>query len=576
MKNLFLLSLLCLLTTQSIAQDTETIVYDLNKGQFLSGQFSYLKPITIKGAAILGDGTVDAVQLTVTKVLKKEKETLNINELKIRSIDEEIKELDGQNEILITTKNIINNSSSSTVEDTQIKDLSKIGFGKLINTDTEKAEALDALKTEIDKLNKEISKKSNEKIKLQSKNINLILKLGNAKLEEQLWVRKGNETEFSISLQNTLKMTTSYSFDFKIFNQNNNAYPVEKLVNQLMFKVDSAFKDESFSVYTDVKIQNDVETTINKLNNELFSEVYSVDAAKSKVSSTGIKVNEETVNNLVDFFKTYRTRTENLITYRSNEANSQEDIIISLKDDDAFQRMTRSDSDELISLIINPNNYDESRLLYLLSTDGFGLVAASVSAEYQLLNKTRTSIKKFQQDSIIARENIQKQFEFIKSLYTKTGNSTFAKKASGTGETDLDGTRLGTVFGIGLTSYENNFFEAPGWFLYVGMKIRWDDFDNRAQDKKDRYKSWRSRFAVVVAMSYTSNMYYNGQKLNDTYLGFKPVIGLSFEPIKHMDIGAGIISFIPENTTTENMPEIRPYISLSFDFNLFNYLIQKK
>jgi hypothetical protein len=158
-------------------------------------------------------------------------------------------------------------------------------------------------------------------------------------------------------------------------------------------------------------------------------------------------------------------------------------------------------------------------------------------------------------------------------MYTVAGISSAVLEASSSGETKLDGTRLGTAFGIGLVSFEPDLTNSVGWFLYIGVNIRWNDFDNR---KKDPYKNFLSRWSVLVAIAYTNDIYYNGQRLNDTHLGFKPVIGINFEPIKHLDIGAGMISFIPDNTSIQNMPVIRPYVSLSFDFNLFNYLIQKR
>lgn len=571
MKNIFISALFILFATYLIAQDTETIVYDLNKGEFLGGQFSYLKNMTIKGAAILGNDKVDAIQLIITKDLAKEKEKFDVNELKIEKLNEEILALSSTSKKLINVKS--ETDTGGKIADTLSMYLSKLGYSGLVEPN-KVSETVENLNQEIEKINSEIGKKSKAKIKLQSENIDIEVKLGNAKFSEELWIRKGDETEFSFALQNTLEMTTNYSFDFKIFKLNNNPYPIENLLTQLMNKVDSAFDNGRFSVYTNDKIINDLEITINKINNELFNEVYSIDPASSTVSNAGIKVDDEKILLLTKLFKSYRTDRKDLSMEEINEKSTKKEIKDSIQNDSSFDALSSSEQSDFLKLIDNQSLYDSVQFRTLITQKNISDISYLVDL-YDDLKIFRNSQSDFQKRIENTRDSIDKQFEFVKKLFTRSGNSSFVKKSSGSGQTDLDGTRLGTVFGIGLVSLENNFFESPTWFLYVGVKIRWDDFDNRFQEKEKRYKSWRSRCAVVVAMSYTNNIYYNGQKLNDTYLGFKPVIGLSFEPVKHLDIGTGIISFIPESAGIEKT-EIRPYVSLSFDFNLFNYLIQKQ
>ena len=139
----------------------------------------------------------------------------------------------------------------------------------------------------------------------------------------------------------------------------------------------------------------------------------------------------------------------------------------------------------------------------------------------------------------------------------------------------MDGIRLSTVYGFGVVPLENDFGSIE-WFQYIGVNIRWDDFDNRLPGKS-AYKSLASRFAVTIGLATSSDMQYRGQHLDNLRIGFKPVIGLSFEPCKHVNLSTGIISFIPSAIgNSQQDPKVRPYFSLAFDFNLFNYLIQNQ
>ena len=114
------------------------------------------------------------------------------------------------------------------------------------------------------------------------------------------------------------------------------------------------------------------------------------------------------------------------------------------------------------------------------------------------------------------------------------------------------------------------------WFRFLGVNFRLDGFDNRL-DGKEAYHSYWSRISIMLVLSSTSDMQYKGNKLENTRLGIKPVIGLNWETIKHVNVGVGMISFIQESASdSQKDPKIRGYISLSFDFNLFNYLIQNK
>jgi hypothetical protein len=131
------------------------------------------------------------------------------------------------------------------------------------------------------------------------------------------------------------------------------------------------------------------------------------------------------------------------------------------------------------------------------------------------------------------------------------------------------------MYGLALIPLEDN-FKALEWCTYIGVNFRFDDFDNRLEGKR-AYKSWRSRFSVMVGVATSSNMEYRGQKLENTHIGFKPLLGLNFEPFKRFTVGGGIISFIPAPVgNTQEDTKIRPYISVGFDFNLFNYLIQQQ
>ena len=140
--------------------------------------------------------------------------------------------------------------------------------------------------------------------------------------------------------------------------------------------------------------------------------------------------------------------------------------------------------------------------------------------------------------------------------------------------TKLDATRVGTLYGIGRISFGDDVWELT---QFVATNFRFGPYDNRLKGEA-AYKSWKSRFSIVFGIATTKDIEYKGQSLLDTRLGFKPILGVSYEPVKHVNIMVSSVSFLQETLSTSHsysLTKARPMLSIAFDFNAFNYLINK-
>ena len=224
-------------------------------------------------------------------------------------------------------------------------------------------------------------------------------------------------------------------------------------------------------------------------------------------------------------------------------------------------------------LILDTLQFDQSKFDSLVDQVGYSL-ATDMKSAYGRIGQRLNDNKKTVQTIKTTSDKIDSLFSYLSGLYTLRGNVTANGNAQAEGETKLDGTLLSTTYGLAAIPLDND-FGVMEWSQYIAINIRFAPFDNEAG--KSAFKdNFLSRLSAVIGFLITDDLQFRGQKLENTRLGFKPVIGLNYALTKHLDIGTGIVSFLPESiNNAPTRTTVRPFVSLSFDFNLFNYLIQK-
>lgn len=222
-------------------------------------------------------------------------------------------------------------------------------------------------------------------------------------------------------------------------------------------------------------------------------------------------------------------------------------------------------------LITNPASYNLATFSVLV---GAYRNTNVIQDRYADLKELRDEVPELEKELKEIKEEIDKLFDFLSYTYTRDGSVTSLGVASSENSTDVEGIRLSTTYGLAAIPLQDD-FKVMEWAQFITMNIRWGDFDNELKGK-DAFKNGLSRWSVAIGLLVTDDLQFNGQDLENTRLGFKPVIGINYQPMQHLTLGSGIVSFIPSSINNgPTRTTVRPYLSLSFDFNLFNYLIQK-
>lgn len=555
---------LCFFSLQ--AQD-EKVIFDLDKGSFNINKIPYIHPITITGLATKNGEEIDAIQLIVTKITDKEQQKLDASLYKQEQL------IKGINQFNIKLATLTDAKSRTDLN--QIIDvLANGGFTELVKEikDT-KDISLDAAKGKIsDKvknLTDELTAKKNEKITLDKDILDLQTAIDKNQFYRGMWMKNGTAKEFSFSLGKSLDMSASFTFSFTIYRANKSTFPIDELISPIKEDLDKILSNVGFISQED--LTKKINIAFDKINTTVFANTLSIKPDGS-TSPKGLQLSDEKRTTLIQNIGGYYATTKNLIYQK-------EKLVINISELEKSVTnlsLTGARLDDLKKMIELEAQYNLTNFANAIPPATASEIKTVITRRYTTLKDARDLIKVFEKEQKELLNSINSTFDFVKSLYVEKGNLTQTGQTSSNGVTDVDGVRLSTVYGLGIVPLEND-FGAIEWFQYIAVNIRFGDFDNRMKGKDAYVHPFFSRLALTIGVATSSDMQYRGQKLDNLRMGFKPVVGLSFEPCKHLNLSAGIISFTPSAIgNSQQDPKVRPYLSLAFDFNLFNYLIQKQ
>lgn len=555
----------------------ENRVFDLDNGTFNDQKLPYITTLRITGLPVKGGANVDAIELTVYRLFVGKNEDLKKKRADLVDAETKNKELLAKQKVLTDSRKAL--AKPSPKLDTIVADLKAYKFKVDKDAETDVAKLTAIVDKELDDIKDDVNSSNANLIKTKAAIIDLeeATESGKAVFFKDMWTRSPTSKEFSFSLGRRLEMSEDYKFEFRIFSLNKDPFPVDQLRIRIVNRIDSILNKNK--IY-DLKILGaDVEKAIRYFEKQQFTAAFKLDN-NGKSLSPGFKLTPEKINELTGRFAAYSVAKTAVINDSISIVRTDSAAVALLK--------TKKDSVGVIPYFtLDPVRAKSlSDLLYADPTDHrrFKLFlrqlhytdpdADAIIGQAKARNLAKTAMT----NHIALMKDMSKQikdsFEFVKTLFMAEGNISNTGSTTSSGETEVEGEIYSTTFGGGTVWLNDQYFE---WFRFIGINFRFGEFDNRLPNKDAFKDKFWSRLSLMAGLSTSSDMYFRGQKLLDTRIGFKPVLGVNIKPHKQVDVGIGTISFMPGTSdNTRRTAMFRPYISASFDFNIINYLIQKK
>lgn len=519
--NLFyriILVVVCLL--QSIllfgqkSYEAQHVSYDLSQKSF-NDKLSYVKLIIIEGLPNFNGNTYDLIQLEVFS-------TSSAVKAKIEKKEDAIKDL--------------------KVEIYDEKDESK------------------QLKLQL-----ELKELEND-LKVLNEEVNLAVPLSSS-----VWKKNSSSSKFSFELTSLLEMDESYEFKFTLFEESQGFLPKNKLIENVSSGINAQLTSNKGFVSVD-SLQSIIVNVVNKQINDLAGNA---------------KLYNEKLEEKVDFSSAVNPALRNAITNcfiwkervmkSTKELRGNQSKIDSVLFENLPQSNLKSSDSSFKEICFNA---DSSAFRKWSIENKVPTVSALKAVNYMIqLNRSSRIFLQGEQ------KNLEKEIQKVDSLTVGLVQGVYLKKlsiksevSSSTVSTEMEGKKIGTMYGIGNVflwdglegEYINELTQ------YGCVNFRFGSYDNRLKGK-DAFKNAYSRWSIMFGVA-TTKIQYKGQELSNTRIGVKPMIGFSYEPAKRIDVNFGIVAFnqgsaVSEQSTT--LTKFRPFLGVAFDFDAINEIIKQ-
>lgn len=574
----FLISLFFLYSCLLSAQ--QTVNFDLNNGEF-SKKLSYIEKISIEGYPVKGNKKIDIIELVITTSNKKIEKEVGEKKLELGQLELEIESLKKLIKDSLPTKD--NTKAYAQL----VNKMVKLNKDKLKYYTRE--DSVSNINKRLETTESELTIFKENSLHIHKANIALAeIKKGNLfqqfedlkakaeiSIEKQkiIWERKTKEEKFTLSLTNTLIMEEDYKFIFNLYTKNSQPYPINVLTKNSVDEITSRLKSSDFVPGKDAL--DYIREQLDSINTIYFKNKQQYSSEKGFTTYSGeFKKKENLIlefSKLIPFINDVKRKSNRLVL---NNTRIQDTLSLTTNGINLLDKEEEKKKFVDLCESFNPDKRQEYfNLLRVNNVDS--IKGAELWDLIKILNKQAVV------DIITMENNIKIQQERIKNILTTEMEELYVKDyivdhsmSSASIKTDLDATRIGTVYGIGSINLTDDVWELT---QYIALNFRFGPYDNRLKGPA-AYKTFWSRCSIMFGISTTNELEYKGQELSNTRLGFKPILGLSFEPIKHLNISGGVIAFVQDPISSDqsySLTKYRPVVSIAFDFNAVNYLITK-
>lgn len=567
----------------SLTKAQQVVTFNLDKSSFETKP-SYLEPITIEGYPIKNGINVDIIRLIVKSTSQADKKELD-------KYDKELKELKEKLTGETNELNFLNNLK--TYNTNEIEEIYKFYKGikhktiyeiveSILGKDDSAREGLIiSLKTEINKRTKELGIDILDcKYEINNLEIKKSALSGSVyedvKVTNPLWVKSNKNSNFQFFIEDRLEMEEHYSFIFELYTKQKTEFPIESVFEKLDVKLDSVI--ENVGAIVKSQITEYYRDVMKKTNSDFFASKYEYDSIKSNLVKHTGAINTLMEDSLVVYYINLYKAKE---TFNNNK-KSITDLYASLKKiiDTTFIWKTMPEREKV--LLSSQFKSGEIDTTYF----------AKFVDKFKENNNIYNQLKSKPNDVSLLFRSLLKNILVIDLNKTKISSEIKKLKdsyviedivssslASSSIETDIDGIKVSTSFGIAAIPLGSNcnHFSPTELSYYVALHYRLGAFDNRLSGAI-AYKSFSSHFSIMTGIATTPNLKYKGVDLQNTRLGIKPMVGISYEPLKRFNISVGIIAFIlnqPGIQSEYSETKFKPFVSIAFDFDAINSLLHK-
>ncbi|WP_436517981.1 hypothetical protein [Ekhidna sp. To15] len=391
----------------------------------------------------------------------------------------------------------------------------------------------------------------------------------NKLFDEVSWKNSDSELSFSLTMNKKFQISRNYRLVFEYYLQKTKAVEVtnkiDEVINQLLplTSIDTA------------ELKNRVNATKQNL---IDSDLKTYKWGNNKIIETTIDQQE-----LDDAYKKLNTILIAYFRSKRNQINAQNNVN---RNNNSLQSKAKlldaDDLDTYLDLIQKePSSEVLGDLVLFLDTTDLSTQKSGIIKMYNNILSSGEEVRKLDNEIEDTRSTIFPQKVRIKYLLKE---SLKPIKKEATGEADPVGVKIGTAFGIGAISLADNSNNSELISIY-GLKFYFLPFDKRLKDpyyhKKGSSveKRFWSKSSLLVGAVTTDPLKFNGQDLENTGIKIKLVLGYSYDITNQIGISAGAIFVnqpVPSPLQDDTHLRVRPYVSLNFDFNVINYLIQKE
>lgn len=567
----------------SITKAQQIVTFNLDKSSFETKP-SYLEPLTIEGKPVKNGADIDVIWLTVKSISQDDRKNLD-------KYDKEIKELKDKLSGDTSEVNFLNSLKTYNTDEIEKiytfykgikpKIIYEISESILEKEESAREGLITNLKTEVNKKIKELgldildykNEINNLEVKKSALSDSVFKKV---KVTNPLWVRSNKYSNFQFSIEDRLQMEEHYSFTFELFTKQKTEFPIEPVFEKLDIKLDSVLDNQGAIDKTQItEFYRDI---MKKANNDFFASKYEYDSIKNNLVKHTSAISTLMKDSLIIGYISLYKAKENY----NNNKKSITDLYTSLQKIIDTTFIWKTMSERYKTLLSNQFKSGEIDTVYFATfVDKF----KENKNIYSLLKskpKDATLLFKSLLKNILVidlnKTRISSEIKKLKDSYV-IEDIVSSSLASSSIETDIDGVKVSTSYGIAAIPLGFNFntFTPTELSYYVALHYRLGAFDNRLSGKK-AYKSLSSHFSIMTGIATTPNLKYKGVDLQNTRLGIKPMLGISYEPLKRFNISVGIIAFLlnqPGIQSEYSETKFKPFVSIAFDFDVINSLIHK-
>ncbi|WP_109829708.1 hypothetical protein [Reichenbachiella versicolor] len=377
------------------------------------------------------------------------------------------------------------------------------------------------------------------------------------------WKKKNandNDTQFEIKFDTPLKFKSTYEFK----------YVFVKELGDVFF--DSLMSYSKQVALKSIGTNDQIDATQFKINFKEYDEkLVSAFKVQPKVTDDAERINVILKSLGKTWIKNISLKTEredDIEKWRNNNPKL-------LKFIPQLEKMAKEDPDDDKDIV---QREIELKSIFTIPSD-----TVLIDANIDFLNEQIEAYIYLNKSNKVIDESLPKVKTEMRKVLKSVYKNGIVKSESDIAVTELEAVMIGTSFGFGRIKYNSE--EGQGQstadlFTYFAFKFYLFPVDKGLKNAylSEKFFQFWYRMYGLVGMVTSTDLEFKNQKLENTGLGIKPVLGAGVDLNRFISIESGMVMY--------NQPSISPaidhsnlqaswFISLSFDVDIINSLSKR-